>query len=64
MCETQIILHMNCIYFLPFILLELSMKQLMVFEAMVIIASFTEPITRVVNVMEIKNKTVSLMSVF
>lgn len=43
---------------------ELSMKQLMLFEAMTVIAGFTEPINRVVNVMEIKNKTVSLMSVF
>lgn len=43
---------------------ELSMKQLMVFEAMAVIAGFTEPINTVVNVMEIKSKTVSLMSVF
>lgn len=34
------------------------MKQLIVFEAMAVIAGSTEPINRVVNVMEIKNKTV------
>lgn len=40
------------------------MKQLIVFDAMAVIAGFTEQINRVVNVMEIQNKTVSLMSVF
>lgn len=42
---------------------ELSMKQLMVLGAMAVIAGFTESVIRVVNAMEIKNKTVSLMSV-
>lgn len=42
---------------------ELRLKQLMVFEAISVIG-FAEPINRVLNAMEIKNKAVSLMCVF
>lgn len=40
LCETQIILVTTCIYYLPVHVFELSMKQLMVFEAMAIISGF------------------------
>lgn len=63
LCETQIILLTTCIYYFPVNVFELSMKQLMVFEAMAIISGFYRA-NQVVHVMEIKNKTVSLMSDF
>lgn len=53
--------HQLYLYF-PVPVAELGMKQLIVLEA--VIAGFTEQINRMVNVMEIQNKTVSLMSVF
>lgn len=55
-------LFYSYIHHFPIPAIEPSVKQLIV--AMAVIAGFTEPVKRVVNIMEIKNKTVSLMSVF
>lgn len=64
LCVIRIILLNDSIYYFPVCVVELSMKQLMVFEAIAVIAGFYRAIQQGVNVMEIKNKTVSLMSVF
>lgn len=58
------VLLTECIHRIPIPVVGASVKQLTVFEAMAVIAGSTEPIKRAVNMMEIINKTVSLMSVF